>query len=104
MSDSKEIEEKMAKLMKDLTENVNNPDQHIEKIQAYIDGLHHSTRDPIDRAGLPMLKMMFFLLQLILKSTSIQNAKTHEIEKNINNLMAKVIDIEKNLAEMRKGV
>ena len=104
MSDFKAIEEKIGILFKELTENMNNPDQYIEKIQTYIDGLHHSTTNPFDKAGLPMVNMMFFLLRLILKSASIQNEKTHEMEKNINNLLAKVIAIEKNLTDMRKGV
>ncbi|WP_299290509.1 hypothetical protein [Nitrosopumilus sp.] len=103
MVNPEEIAKKTVGMLKLAFEDTENQHKHFEKLQTYLEGLGDLATSDLDKIGFPMLRMILALSQSTIHLKQQQDNQLHEMTKNVNSVLEKVIRLEKEFEAMKKG-
>lgn len=104
MTDPKEITKNLENLLQKIIDDPQNFEHHIESVNSYLQGLNDLSTNPIDKGTIPLFQFCFILLRMIFSITTQQKEKNASFDSNINNLLARVGRLEKEIESFKKGV
>lgn len=95
--DVQEITKKATGLLQMVFDDPEHFEQHFESLHNYLEGLSDLSTNPIDKGVIPLFQLDLIILRAIISIKKQQDKKNDEFNSNINNLLSRLGQVEKEL-------